>query len=60
MDKSELQRIIGALEKAQRELEVMDEEMLTAAYKAFCGCPCHAVIQDGLVPCPRCEGKRCL
>lgn len=20
-----------------------------------CGCPCHQVVQPGLVPCPRCE-----
>jgi len=23
-----------------------------------CDCPCHAVIEPGLVPCPRCEHER--
>ena len=23
-----------------------------------CDCPCHAVIQPGLVPCPRCDEEK--
>lgn len=29
-------------------------QKIAAAIKA-CDCPCHDVIQPGLIPCPRCE-----
>jgi hypothetical protein len=61
MDESDLKKSIAAVEKFKREPpEPMSEEMLAGLYKAFCSCPCHKVIQIGLVPCPHCEGKPCL
>jgi len=38
----------------------ISEELRRCAAHLTCACPCHEVIQPGLIPCSRCEGKACL
>lgn len=50
---------ISLLDKILREETVGPDRarrLLAEAKAKVCPCPCHKVVQPGLVPCPRCDG----
>lgn len=49
----------GYLEEAREAIEAWHDLRIKESDDALtdggCACPCHQVVQPGLVPCPRCE-----